>query len=171
MEIKECYQYLKQEDVSILKEIETGILDSTAKWTDERIKDVTDLLNPFIPKMDNNVDSASKLIERDVTYIKDANELLIPCQEAHLCLTNIALKAQAEISCCTVNVEQLLQLLSDLIAIGENFNILVKKLHIAIDSLEKCKMTKQKNVVSILRLRLMKRKSIRKHNLLSTLKK
>lgn len=145
MEIKECDRYLKQEDVSILKDIATEIQGREEEWTDQKITNVTHLLDPFIKKIANHVESAFELIKRDVTVtnINNANALLIHCKEAYCCLANIAVKARDAIRNSTVNCEQLNKFISELLDIGETFNVTVDELHRASDLLKECQMTEQ----------------------------
>lgn len=154
MEINTSGSLLTQKDIDSLEEIKKNIEQGKDEWTDTGVETVKEVLNPYIDKVRNGMEEASKLVERIVAVIKDtdivssrkvrkeksidtsalskelarANDLLGLCKQAYYCLEFVCLKVRDAICGGLCNVDQGRALLQSVIETGDMFDATVVQL-------------------------------------------
>lgn len=151
MEINTSGSFLTQKDIDSLEGIKENIEQGKDEWTDTDVETVKEVLNPYIDKVRNGMEEASKLVERIVAVIKDtdivssrkvrkeksidtsalskelarANDLLGLCKQAYYCLEFVCLKVRDAICGGLCNVDQGRALLQSVIETGDMFDATV----------------------------------------------
>lgn len=146
--------FLTQNDIGLLEAIKEDIEQCKDEWSDTRVETVKEVLNPYIDKVRNGIEEASKLVKRTVAVIEDTdmlsprtarkeksvdtsalskeltrgNDLLGLCKKAYCCLEFVRLKVHDAICDGSCDVDQGMVLVRSVIDIGDMFDMTAAQL-------------------------------------------